>query len=223
MSYIASSDGASPYLLPTEYIVAAYVDLRDRMISLLRSLPEESARIVVPHCPDWTVQETVSHMVGVPEAILMGDLDGIATDAWTQRQVERHRGDSLEELANTWQSSADQFLAVLPMIPLPALTQMVFDVTSHEHDVRHAVAQPGARDSQAVTVGVSFMKHAIDSRPDLDVEEANNWKASSFDVFRSLGGRRSAEQIRELGIDVDFIQKLHRSMPISMPAESINE
>ena len=223
MSYVASSDNSSPYLMPVEFIVGAYVELRDRMIPFLRSLPEDSARVVVPHCPDWTVQETVSHMVGVPEAILMGDLDGIASDAWTQRQVERHRGDSLEQLADAWQETADPFLTVLPMIPLPALSQLVFDVTSHEHDVRHAVAQPGARDSQAVTVGVNFMKHAIDSRADLDVEVANTWNAAPFDVFRSLGGRRSAEQIHALGIDVEFIQKLHRPMPISIPAQSINE
>ena len=38
MSYIASSDGTSPYLLPTEQIVAAYVDLRDRMIPFLFTL-----------------------------------------------------------------------------------------------------------------------------------------------------------------------------------------
>ena len=53
------------YLVPAEDVVAAYVELRDRMIVLLRELPEDAAKVMVPHCPDWTVQETVSHMVGV--------------------------------------------------------------------------------------------------------------------------------------------------------------
>jgi hypothetical protein len=40
------------YLVPAEDVVKAYVELRDRMISLLRELPEEVASITVPHCPD---------------------------------------------------------------------------------------------------------------------------------------------------------------------------
>jgi hypothetical protein len=222
MAYVASG-GSSPYLLTIEYIVGAYVELRDRMIPLLRSLPEDVANNVVPHCPDWTVQETVCHMVGVPDALLLGDFDGIASDEWTQRQVERHRGYTLASLADKWESQADQFDAMLPAIPLPALSQMVFDVSSHEHDVRHAVSKPGARDSLSVQVGVSFMKYAIDSRKDLDIEIANSWNASDFDFFRSFGGRRSAEQITSVGIDVDFVRKLHDPMPISIPAESIHE
>jgi hypothetical protein len=80
------------HLLPPEDVIAAYVDLRVRMITFLRELPEEIANTTVPHCPSWTVQETVSHMVGVPDALLMGDFEGIASDEWTQRQVDRHRG-----------------------------------------------------------------------------------------------------------------------------------
>lgn len=223
MSYVASSDGSMSYLPSTDEVVNAYVELRDRMIPFLRSLPDAAAEIVVPHCPDWTVQETVSHMVGVPEAILSGDLDGIASDAWTKRQVERHRGDSLKDLADAWENSSEQFLTVLPMIPKPALTQLVFDVVSHEHDVRHAVGQPGARDSLAVNVGLSFMKHAADSRGDLDVEKFDKWTASQFDVFRSVAGRRSMDQMAADGIDVDLVQKLLRPMPISIPAASIAE
>ena len=223
MSYVASSDGPISYLPSTEEVVNAYVELRDRMIPFLRSLPDEVANIVVPHCPDWTVQETVSHMVGVPEAILSGDLEGIASDAWTQRQVERHRGDSLKELAEAWEKDSEQFLTVLPMIPQAAMTQLVFDVASHEHDVRHAVGKPGARDSLSVTVGVCFMKHAADSRGDLDVEKMDTWTASEFDVFRSVAGRRSEDQMAADGIDIDFVQKLLRPMPISIPAVSIAE
>ena len=223
MSYVSSSDGSMSYLPSTEDVVSAYVELRDRMISFLRSLPEDVAGIVVPHCPDWTVQETVSHMVGVPEAILSGDLDGIASDAWTQRQVERHRGDSLKDLADAWEKDSEQFLTVLPMIPIAAMTQLVFDVASHEHDVRNAVGQPGARDSLSVSVGVRFMKHAVDSRGDIDVSRMDQWTASTFDVFRSAGGRRSKEQMAADGIDTALIEKLLRPMPISIPAVSIPE
>lgn len=211
------------YLMPVEDVVNAYAELRDRMIEMLRNLPDNSAAITVPHCPDWTVQETVSHMVGVPEAIMLGDMEGIASDAWTQRQVERHRGESLKDLADTWEAQGEQFLALLRMIPQPSLSQLVFDVSAHEHDVRHAVGQPGGRDSASVAVGIGFIKHVVDSRDDIDVSTMNEWSASYFDVFRSLGGRRSVEQITSIGLDVEYVQKVINPLPISIPAVSIAE
>jgi uncharacterized protein (TIGR03083 family) len=211
------------YLVDAEEVVTAYVELRDRMIGLLRELPEEVANVSVPHCPDWTVRATVAHMAGVPEAIMLGDMDGVATDAWTQRQVERHRDDSLKDLADLWEAQSEQFLTILPMIPQPTLSQMVFDVASHEHDVRHAVGKPGARESGSVAVALGFIKNVIDSRDDLDVAVLNNAKTSGFDIFRSLGGRRSLEQIAAAGLDVEFVQNAVGPMPISIPTVSIAE
>jgi len=89
--------------------------------------------------------------------------------------------------------------------------------------VRNAVGQPGARDSLSVSVGVRFMKHAADSRGDIDVSQMDQWTASTFDVFRSVGGRRSKEQMAADGIDTALIEKLLRPMPISIPAVSIPE
>jgi uncharacterized protein (TIGR03083 family) len=211
------------YLVPAEDVVSAYVELRDRMIALLQELPEDVATVMVPHCPDWTVQETVSHMVGVPEAIMMGDMDGVPGEAWTQRQVERHRGESLKDLADKWAAQGDQFLAVLPNIPQPVLSQLVFDVASHEQDVRCAVGRPGARDAATVAVGIGYIKTLIDAREDLDVEVVSSWTVSDFDLFRSLAGRRSVEQIVAAGLDAAFIQKTLEKLPTSIPAVSIAE
>ena len=211
------------YLVPAEEVVQAYVELRDRMIALLRELPEEAASITVPHCPDWNVQETVSHMVGVPEAIMTGDMEGVPGEAWTQRQVERHRGDSLKDLADQWEAQGEQFLTILPNIPQPVLSQLVFDVASHEHDVRHAVGKPGARDATSVTVGIGYIKTLIDGREDLDVAVVNSWSVNDFDLFRSIGGRRSVEQIASAGLDVAFIEKTLKPMPTSIPVVSIPE
>ncbi len=211
------------YLVDAEEVVTAYVELRDRMIAFLRELPEEVANVTVPHCPAWTVQETVSHMVGVPDALLAGDFDGIASDEWTQRQVERHRGLTLSALADKWEAQADDFFMLLPNIPQPGLSQMVFDVTSHEHDVRHAVGKPGSRDSAAVKVGVGFMKNIIDSREKLDASVVDSWEVSDFEVFRTLGARRSLEQIAAAGLDVEFVKEAIEPLPISIPAVSIAE
>jgi uncharacterized protein (TIGR03083 family) len=211
------------YLVDAQDVVKAYVELRDRMIAFLRELPEEVANVTVPHCPAWTVQETVSHMVGVPDALLAGDFDGIASDEWTQRQVERHRGLTLSALADKWEAQADDFFMLLPNIPQPGLSQMVFDVTSHEHDVRHAVGKPGSRDSAAVKVGVGFMKNIIDSCKKLDASVVDSWEISDFEVFRTLGARRSLEQIATAGLDVEFVKEAIEPLPISIPAVSIAE
>ena len=210
-------------LVPSEDVVSAYVDLRDRMIAFLRELPEEVTNTTVPHCPSWTVQETVSHMVGVPDALLAGDFDGIASDEWTQRQVERHRGLSLADLADKWEEQADAFLTMLPQIPQPSLSQLVFDVVSHEHDVRHAVGRPGGRGSAAVAVGVAFMKNIIAMRKKLDVSLVDKWPVSTFEVFRTLGARRSLEQMAAAGLDVEFVKEAVEPLPISIPTVSIAE
>jgi uncharacterized protein (TIGR03083 family) len=211
------------YLVATEDVVKAYIALRDRMITLLRELPADAAELIVPHCPEWTVQETVSHMMGVPEAIMLGDMEGVAGEEWTQRQVERHRGDSLKNLADAWEAQGEQFLGILPNIPQPVLSQFVFDVTSHEHDVRHAVGQPGARDSGAVTVGLGFLKTMIDARDGIDIAAINESTVSAFDQFRSLGGRRSLDQISAVGLSAEFVQQFIEPMPYSIPAVSIAE
>ncbi len=219
----ADAEKTNSYLASVEDVVSAYVELRDRMITFLRDLPEDVADTVVPYCPEWTVQKTVSHMVGVPDALLLGDFDGIASDAWTQRQVERHRGLSLAALADKWEEQSEQFMAMLPQIPQPALSQLVFDVTSHEHDVRHAVGKPGARDSAAVEVGAGFMKNIIEMRKKLEVSVVDHWPISTFEVFRTLGARRSLEQIAALGLDVEYVKEAIDPLPISIPTVSIAE
>ena len=219
----ADPEKMDSYLVPAKEVVSAYVDLRDRMIDFLRELPEEVADATVPFCPSWTVQQTVSHMVGVPDALLMGDFDGIASDEWTQRQVERHRGLSLAALADKWEEQADEFLKILNQIPQPSLSQFVFDVVSHEHDVRHAVGRPGNRNSAAVAVGAGFMKNAIAMSKELDVSVVDNWPISTFEIFRTLGARRSLEQIVNAGLDAEFVKEVIDPSPLSIPPVSIAE
>ena len=44
-------------LLPDAEVSQAYVDLRARVVALLRQTPEPIATSQVPHCPTWTVNE----------------------------------------------------------------------------------------------------------------------------------------------------------------------
>ena len=80
----------SSYLLEAHVVAEAYRDLRIRMIGFLGNQPDSSASITVPHCPAWTVQMALSHIVGVQEDALSGNMQGVTSEAWTNAQVQRH-------------------------------------------------------------------------------------------------------------------------------------
>ena len=41
---------------------------------------------------------------------------------------------------------------MLSLIPSPVNSQLVFDAATHEHDLRHALGEPGARDDLVATL-----------------------------------------------------------------------
>lgn len=211
------------HLLPDALVVDAYRDLRARTIELLRRTPESHADDVVPHCPAWTVRDVVAHLVGVPEDIVAGRMDGVTTDAWTQAQVDRHRDHSLADLVAIWTDSIASFDPVLPHIPSPVNSQFVMDAVTHEHDLRHALGQPSHRDSAAVDVGVGWLLDMADGRsPGLaDVLLASGLGA--FDLMRVLSGRRSADQISRLGLDGPAIVDMLAGSPLRPPAVGVEE
>jgi len=48
------------YLLSPDEVAAAYVELRTRVVALLREAGEGVADTPVPHCPAWTVKMVAS-------------------------------------------------------------------------------------------------------------------------------------------------------------------
>lgn len=211
------------FLLGDDVVIGAYRDLRDRVIALVRSTPARDGDRVVPHCPAWTVREVVAHLVGVPEDILAGRMDGVTTDAWTQAQVDRHRDESLIRLVDSWAASTTAFDSVLPHIPSPVNSQLVMDAVTHEHDLRHALGAPGARDSAAVQVAVGWLLDMAEQRsPGLGTELLAAG-TSDFDLLRVLTGRRSPAQIGALGLDADRLVAMLAGSPLKPPAEAIVE
>jgi hypothetical protein len=162
-------------------------------------------------------------MVGAPEDILAGRLDGVATDAWTQAQVDRHRGESLDDLADAWVSTAQEFDVVLPMIPAPMNSQLVLDATTHEHDLRHALGVPGARDDLAVTVALGFVLHTADEASPGLAGQLLSSGIDDFDLLRACSGRRSREQIAALGFDPDLAATMVAGSPVSLPSAPVDE
>jgi len=209
------------HLVSTDQVAVSYIALRARVIDLLRSTPESSGNIVVPCTPAWTIRQLAAHLVGVPEDILAGRMEGVTSDAWTQAQVERFGLLTLSELADLFETTAPQIDAILHNIPQPIISQFVMDAVTHEQDMRSALGVPGGRDSKAVEVGVGFFLNLIEvSDPPL-FDVLITTSASSWDVLRSLTGRRTVEQMNALGLDGAAIALRFPGSPFTLPQEAV--
>jgi hypothetical protein len=213
----------SDYLLPASEGALAYAELFERVSKLIEVEPEAITAVVVPHCPKWTVKCVLSHMIGVPEDVLLGQMEGVTTEAWTQRQVDRHADQGKNELLTIWSKTFENFTALLPNIPQPTISQFVFDQVTHEHDIRHAISQQGARDSRAIAVAEGFLRNFIARNPDPEIRALSDNAITGFEFVRSFSGRRSKEQITGLGLPADLITAFIDTSPFAMPTESINE
>lgn len=211
------------YLSEPAVVAAAYADLRRRVTGLLAGLSPERSALPVPHTPAWTVKDALAHMVGVPEDFVSGNMEGVTSEAWTQAQVDRHRADSVDDLLAVWRTMDAQLDAMVPNIPNPIVSQMVFDQVTHEQDIRHALGMPGDRESAAVVVADGFMRFTLSRQKDPAVAALAGSTVSGFDFVRCLGGRRSADQIAAAGLDVDAVRTIMNVMPLSLPAHDIAE
>jgi uncharacterized protein (TIGR03083 family) len=138
-------------------IAPVYAEGRQRITDLVRGISPDAASAKVPTCPAWTVHDVVAHLTGVCADVLAGNLAGVATDPWTAEQVDARRNRSMAELITEWSHVAPQVEAFAGSFPGRTGAQWVLDLTTHEHDIRTALGQPGARDSAGVLVGLEFL------------------------------------------------------------------
>lgn len=207
--------------LLSDVAATSYVGLRQRVIDFLRATGDAQGTRVVPLCPNWTTVALVSHMIGVNEDILEGRMEGVTTDAWTQAHVDRHVGESLTQLADTWQSLAGRFDEVLPHIPAPVNSQLVMDAVTHELDLRHALGSTDARDTDAVHVAVGWLLDMVETKvPGLGRQLADSG-ISPFNVLRCLTGRRSVDQMNDLGLPGSVIATALVGTPLKPPTTAI--
>ena len=213
----------SEYLLSVQQVCDSYSELRTRVADLMRSITSEQAQLVVPHCPQWTVKDCLAHMVGVPEDVINGQMEGVASEAWTNRQVQRHTNDSVDDLLAVWQTNAPVFAKILPNIPQPVISQFMFDQTTHEHDIRKAIGQPGGRDTLAVAVAEGFIRNSLAQQSDPAIAQLAVHKLSGFEYLRSLSGRRSRAQISCNGLNIETVEAFIRTMPFDIPETEVSD
>ena len=176
---------------------------------------------MVPCTPEWTVRQLTAHLVGVPEDVLAGRMEGVTTEAWTQAQVERFGHLALLDLADLFEASAPKIDAIIHNFPQPIISQFVMDAVTHEQDMRSALGVPGGRDSKAIEVGVGFFLNLFEANDPPLSAALEDTSVSRWDVLRSLTGRRTIEQMNSLGLDGDAIARQFAGLPFTLPTEAV--
>jgi len=195
----------------------AYERVRERVCALAGSWDGTTA---VGACPGWTVTDVLAHLVGLARDVVAGDLEGFASDAWTERHV-RGADRSVGALCAEWaelaralpEAVADPDRNGQVFAPLPVL--VFYDAATHEDDLRVALALPPAEDPDAVRlqldIATSPLRRSIedaglpalrivadgiglwdvgDGPPDVSVA------ASPARLARSFAGRLPRDEVR---------------------------
>ncbi len=228
----------------------AYRGVRERLSPILAKLDHAGWEATVPHCPAWTVRETLAHLVGVVDDAVNGNLAGAGTDAWTKIQVDKRADVSGPQLLEDWNTYAPFVEARFTQIGL-AGAQGVFDVVTHEHDLRFALSSPGARDSSAVWIGIAFISDRLAKREGIEMNldgvsiptaggpdgrsesDRNNTDetpvmaplvltATAFDALRIFSSRRTEAEVRSLQWSADPSRVL-TALPFALPQTALHE
>jgi len=189
-----------------------YLRAQERVDVLLRPLDRDAWERPVRACPGWRVRDVLAHLVGSPEDAAAGRLDGAPTSEQTAEQVDRHRADDPVDLL-------DQWLAMGPMVAdavtASGLWPAAIDAVTHEHDLRAALDQPGARDVPSVDVIADLLGGWVvapvrvvfdlgDRQVESAVEEATDpgdplvLRTTAFELLRLRLGRRSRRQVEAM-------------------------
>jgi uncharacterized protein (TIGR03083 family) len=190
-----------------------YGAARRRVTALLRACDPATLDAVAPATPKWRVRDVLSHVVGVVDDAMNNRLDGVTTEPWTAAQVAARRECSVADILDEWDRNGPGFEEGLTQLPAVITGQVLFDVITHEHDMRQALGRPGDRDVPAITMIFDWMAGArtMGRRPALrfDLGDAvvvggagdpvATVRADRFELVRAATGRRSASEVVAYG------------------------
>jgi uncharacterized protein (TIGR03083 family) len=213
---------------------------RRDLIALLRSCRPEELDTMVPATPEWSVHDVLSHLVGIA-ADLNAQSFGGDPDAWTAAQVKSRAHDTVDELAAEWDREAPRFEDGLRLFGYDLGSHFVGDLLQHVADVRHALGLAHPEDNETLSVAldaylVTFEKSLEESAiGSVELSAGRgHWTLGSgpvvasvtgerYELFRALGGRRTAPQVRALKWSGDIDVVLPAVSPYPMPSAPIVE
>lgn len=190
--------------------ISEWVQAQRRVIDLVDPLTAEQADTTVPACPDWTVRDLLSHMVGLGADVLDGDEPDDHNEDWTKAQVAARVDCDVAALIEEWTTLTEPLRTWMA----ENTTRPLGDVVIHEQDLRGALGVTGAQD----TAGLESLRDTFAGRlgdavaplpPLALIGDGWTWasrgqvadaevtiEASDFDLTRALMSRRSANQLR---------------------------
>jgi uncharacterized protein (TIGR03083 family) len=220
----------------------AYAATRRRILDLGGGLDADELSRRVPACPDWTVRDVLAHLTGIAVDATKGELEGVGSPEWTQRQVDERAHLTLDELLAQWDEAGKQIDGALEYFPKAAASLFVGDTVTHEHDIRHPLGRVGARDADAIGLSVDGYHRWFGRRlKDRDMPavrlraEGREWVAgagdpaleveapTTFDLLRGLTGRRTRGEIAAFDWTGDPEPYLDLFSNYGMPAAPLGE
>jgi len=197
----------------------AYRNVRHNMTMLLADhpVPED---LPVPACPEWTVRDLICHLVGI-SAFAIGRMSG-----WAEAE-RSSAGMDIADLLDEWSRMGEQAERLIEERGGRRGSIMVMDAFTHELDLRYALGtrlpddHPAfARAFEVLLSGFSAEVAAHDLPAVLISVDGREWQAGigepvatlsgdRYDIYRSLAGRRTHEQITQL----EWSRDSHRWLP----------
>lgn len=199
----------------------AYANGLTRVKELVGSLDEGSLNKIVPACPEWTVKELVAHLTGVAADSLNANVAEMGKPDWTQSQVEARSDKPVEDILAEWDGIAAQITPALDDLHPTLSSALIGDLVTHEHDLRGALGNGDARDTDGVVISAAFYARYFGKRlkdaglPTITVEAGENqWtagleepigsvRAPLFEMLRGLTGRRTADEVKGFDWSID--------------------
>ncbi|MDQ1700581.1 MAG: hypothetical protein QOG34_2444 [Frankiaceae bacterium] len=194
-------------------IARHYRSAHERIAEFARGLSDDDAGTPVPGTPQWSVHDVLAHLAAIPTDALAGRLTGVPTDEQTATQVAERKDRHVKELLDEWAPNVQAMCegAEAGLVP----PNLAVDALTHEQDIRgalHASPAIGADELRFCTNLYAFgcgygLKQA--GVPPLSIEATDTdfaftagigepvatVRASEFELFRALSGRRSRRQV----------------------------
>lgn len=197
-----------------------YRQVRHNVTELLTAAAAP-ADTIVPSCPQWTLRDLVAHLVGVA-AMAIGRLSG-----WPSAQPSSSADMGVPELLETWHRLGAEADLLLADRGGRCGNILVMDAFTHELDIRYALGAELPEEHPAFAGAFEVLANGFASAVDDhrlpalrlstgstqwtvgDGDPAATVTATRYDIYRSLAGRRTHNQITALNWDRDS----HRWLP----------
>ncbi|MBI4933547.1 MAG: maleylpyruvate isomerase family mycothiol-dependent enzyme [Actinobacteria bacterium] len=170
-----------------------YRTCRERVTELVSGADPDLA---VPATPGWTVHDVIAHLSGISEDAANGNMAGAPGEEWTGAQVTRHRDTPMADLLAMWGEYAPGMEAFFSSPNGAAMSAGVFDIHTHEADLRHALGLPFHIPADALAWAGEHMRSGFAEAVAAAGLPPVELPISDVEWFRARLGRRTEAEVR---------------------------